>query len=157
MADRSGTPPGTLQYSECQPWAVVESFSVPLGVWRPPLHLRHCVELHWRRHCGHTPPVFECVPLGATRTKAFVLFAGRPAAERAADSWRFRRAGIFFFLKLAVWSNCGSISRWTHLFGSLNYLVFDKAAPILPITRTSLPRKPAYLIAMPRSMCSASW
>jgi hypothetical protein len=65
MADRSGTPPGTLQYSECRPWAVVESFSVPLGVWRPPLHLRHCVELHWRRHCGTLllcSNVFHSVP-----------------------------------------------------------------------------------------------
>jgi hypothetical protein len=74
----------------------------------------------------------ERVPVIAAGAEPVIFLAGRPAAERAADTWRFRFAGLFIFLKLAVWSNGASISRWTHLFGSLNSLVFGKAAPIPP-------------------------
>jgi hypothetical protein len=62
----------------------------------------------------------------------FVFLAGRPAAERATDARRLGLARLLIVLKLALWNNGGSISRWTHLSGSLNSLVFDKAAPIPP-------------------------
>ena len=70
------------------------------------------------------------IPRMTALTEPEVFLAGRPAAERAADARRLRRAGLLAFLNLAVWSNGGSIGRWTHLFGSLNSLVFGKAAPI---------------------------
>ena len=72
------------------------------------------------------------VPLVAARAEPPVFLAGRPAAERAADARGFRFAGLLTFLKLAVWSNGGSISCWTHLFGSLNSLFFGKAASVFP-------------------------
>jgi len=52
--------------------------------------------------------------------------------ERAADARRLRLARLLIVLKLALWNNGGSISRWTHLSGSLNSLFFGKAAPIPP-------------------------
>jgi hypothetical protein len=65
MADRSSTPPGTFQYSECRPRAVVESFSVPPGVWRPPLTFEALGRTPLSKTCGPTPPasnVFHSVP-----------------------------------------------------------------------------------------------
>jgi hypothetical protein len=73
----------------------------------------------------------ERVPIVSARAEPFIFFSGRPATERAADARGFGIAGFLVFLKLAVWSNGGSIGRWTHLFGSLNSIVFGKAAPIL--------------------------
>jgi hypothetical protein len=65
----------------------------------------------------------------AALAEPHVFFARRPAAERAADA---RSAGVLLVLNVAVWSNGGSIGRWTRLFGSLNSLVFGKSAPIPP-------------------------
>jgi hypothetical protein len=74
----------------------------------------------------------ERVPLVSAGAEPFVVFARRPAAERAADARRLRLARLLIVLKLALWNNGGSISRWTHLSGSLNSLFFGKAAPIPP-------------------------
>jgi hypothetical protein len=74
----------------------------------------------------------ERVPLVPAGAKPFVVLSGRPATERAADARGFGLAGFLVFLKLAVWSNSGSIGRWTHLSGLLNSLVFGEAAPIPP-------------------------
>ena len=67
----------------------------------------------------------ESVPLVSAVTKPFVFFAGRPAAQRAADAW-FRWFPVAF--NLTVRRNGGSITLWTHLFGSLKSLFFGKAA-----------------------------
>jgi hypothetical protein len=45
------------------------------------------------------------VPFMTTGTRPEVFLARRPPAERAADAWRLRRAGILFFLKLALWND----------------------------------------------------
>jgi len=71
----------------------------------------------------------ESVPLVSAVTKPFVFFAGRPAAQRAADAW-FRWFPVAF--NLTVRRNGGSITLWTHLFGSLKSLFFGKAASIPP-------------------------
>ena len=73
----------------------------------------------------------KCVPFVPACAEPVIYIAGRPAAERAADS-RTRWLVGLLFLKLAVWGNGGSISRWTHLLGSLNSLFFGKAASVLP-------------------------
>jgi hypothetical protein len=62
----------------------------------------------------------EGVPIVSACAEPFIFFSGRPATDRAADARGFGLAGFLIFLKLAVWSNGGSIGRWTHLFGSLN-------------------------------------
>jgi len=69
------------------------------------------------------------VPIVPTGTEPFVIFARRPATERTADAW-FRWFPVAF--NFTVGGNGGSISRWTHLIGSLNSLFFGKAAPIPP-------------------------
>jgi len=56
----------------------------------------------------------EGVPLVTTSAEPFVLFARRPAAQRAADARRFRLAGLPIFLKLAVWSDDRIVSYLTH-------------------------------------------
>jgi hypothetical protein len=73
----------------------------------------------------------ERVPRMTALTEPVIFLAGRPAAQRAADARRLRLAGLFLFLNLTVRHDGGSISCWTHLFGSLNSLFFGKAAPIL--------------------------
>src|ERR1700721_3020837 len=56
----------------------------------------------------------ECVPFVPAGTRPFVLFAGRPAAERALDTWRFRSAGRLLFFKLAVWNDDRIVCDRTH-------------------------------------------
>jgi hypothetical protein len=56
----------------------------------------------------------EGIPLIAAGAKPLVLFAGRPAAERAANTWRFRLAGLLFVQKLPVWNDDRIVSDWTH-------------------------------------------
>jgi hypothetical protein len=75
----------------------------------------------------HSPSV-ECVPRMTALAEPLVFFPGRPAAQRAADAGRFRWFPVA--VNLTVRRNAGSISRWTHLCGSLNSLFFGKAAPI---------------------------
>ena len=82
----------------------------------------------------------EGVPLVSARAEPFVLFAGRPGAERAADAW-FRWFPVAF--NLTVWRNGGSISLCTHAFDSRNSLFFGKAAPIPP--------DHTHLLILPRS------
>jgi len=53
----------------------------------------------------------ERVPLIAARAKPFVLFAGRPAAERAADAWGFRSVGLL----LMVWNYQRIVCDRTHV------------------------------------------
>ena len=78
---------------------------------------------------GAYAPRIERVPLVSAGAEPFVFFAGQPTTEWAADA-RAGWAVALLFLKLAVWSNRGSFSPWTHLFDSLNSLFFGKAAPI---------------------------
>jgi hypothetical protein len=68
------------------------------------------------------------IPFKAALADPFVFFARRPVAERAADAW----AGCVPVLLNVVVGRNGSISLWTHAFGSLNSLFFGKAAPIPP-------------------------
>jgi hypothetical protein len=42
------------------------------------------------------------VPFEPAGAEPFVLFAARPAAERAADARRFRLAGLLLLLKLTI-------------------------------------------------------
>jgi hypothetical protein len=56
----------------------------------------------------------KSVPLVAACAKPFVLFAGRPAAERAADARGFRFAGLLVLLKIAVWNDDRSVGEPTH-------------------------------------------
>jgi len=51
------------------------------------------------------------MPAGA---EPLVFFAGRPAAERAADARGFRSAGLLIFLKLAVWNNDRVVRHRSH-------------------------------------------
>src|SRR5205814_1785912 len=44
----------------------------------------------------------ECVPRMSALAEPLVLFAGRPAAQWAADARRFRRVGILLFFKFAI-------------------------------------------------------
>src|ERR1700746_178092 len=71
----------------------------------------------------------ECVPFVAADAEPFVFLPWRPAAKRAADA----EAGCGpVSLHVGVGRNGGSISRWSHLFGSLNSVFIGKAAPIPP-------------------------
>jgi hypothetical protein len=56
----------------------------------------------------------ERVPFVAAGTRPFVLFAGRPAAQRAADARRFGLAGLLIFLKLALWNYDRIVSDRIH-------------------------------------------
>ena|SRR5579864_3875205 len=52
--------------------------------------------------CGAHASGVERVPLVAAGAEPLVFFAGRPAAERAADARRLRSAGLLLFHKLAI-------------------------------------------------------
>jgi hypothetical protein len=91
------------------------------------LRFRPLVETRWADSSS-----VERIPLITALAEPLVLFSGRPAAEGAADARGFGLAGFLVFLTLVVWSNGGSIGRWTHLFGLLNSIVFGKAASVLP-------------------------
>ena len=56
-------------------------------------------------------PGIERVPLVAAGAKPFVFFAGRPAAQWAADAWG---AGVLFVLKVAVWNDDRIVRDRTH-------------------------------------------
>jgi hypothetical protein len=47
----------------------------------------------------------EGIPFETALAEPAILFARRPAAERAADARRFRRAGLLLFFKLAIQDN----------------------------------------------------
>jgi hypothetical protein len=105
------------------------SLRIPLGMRRPaPTReaLGRSPLVHARR--THASRV-ERIPLMAAATGPFVFLAWRPAAEGAPDA---RTGWLPVAFNLMVRRNGGSISRWTHLFGSLNSLFFGKAAPIPP-------------------------
>src|SRR5437899_943845 len=96
----------------------------------------------------------EGIPVMSACAEPLVIFARRPAAEWAADA----RAGcVPVSLHVVVGRNGWSISRWTHLFGSLNSLFLGKAAPIPPDHTHFFPTETTYLIAIPRSVYSSSW
>ena len=95
MADRSGIPPCTPQYSECRPRAVVESLSVPLRVWRPPLTCETLRRTPLAKTLRPDAARVERVPFATAGGEPFVLLAWRPAAQGAADTWWFRLAGFF--------------------------------------------------------------
>src|SRR5215469_1510019 len=61
---------------------------------------------------------FEGIPLIAARAKPFVLFAWRPAAERAADARRFRLDWLFIFLKLAFWNKNRIVRDRSHAYSN---------------------------------------
>jgi len=56
----------------------------------------------------------ESIPLIAAVAEPFVFLAGRPAAERAADAWRFRFAGFLLFFEVALWNNNRIVGNWIH-------------------------------------------
>jgi len=58
------------------------------------------VSVHWWRHAGTLSRV-EGVPIVAAGAEPFVLFAGRPAAERTSDAWAGWIVAILW-LKLAI-------------------------------------------------------
>jgi hypothetical protein len=53
----------------------------------------------------------EAVPLMPARAEPLVFLAGRPAAERAADTWG---AGVLLVLKLGVWNDDRIVRDRTH-------------------------------------------
>lgn len=53
----------------------------------------------------------ECIPLLPAGAEPLVIFARRPAAERAADA---RGAGVLFFLKPALWNDDWIVRDRTH-------------------------------------------
>jgi hypothetical protein len=68
--------------------------------WRPPLARE---ALRWSpllEAGGADPARIERVPLIAAPAEPFVVFAGRPAAERAADAWG---AGFLPILIPSLW------------------------------------------------------
>ena len=56
----------------------------------------------------------EGIPLVPAGAEPFVFFAGRPAAQRAADARRLRSAGLLIFLKLALWNYGRIVSDRIH-------------------------------------------
>jgi hypothetical protein len=47
----------------------------------------------------------EGVPFVSAGAEPAILFAGRPAAQRAADAWRFRSGGLLLFFNFAIKNN----------------------------------------------------
>ena len=76
---------------------------------REALGLSPLVQAGW----AHASRV-ERVPLVAALAEPAIFFAGRPAAERAADARRFRVAGLLIFLKLVIWHDDRVVRDRTH-------------------------------------------
>ena len=62
---------------------------------------------------GANAPGVECVPFVSAATRPSVFFAGRPAAERAADAWTGWVVPVFL-LKLAIWNDARIVCDRTH-------------------------------------------
>ena len=121
------------------------------------LHERHCVSAHWCRQAGHIPPVsnvFHSFPhvqnhlssLRGNQPQSGQRMRGGSEVPGFSSS-SSSRSGVIVGVSVM---RLMLLVQWI-LSSSPSVLLF------FPITRTSLPRRPAYLIAMPRSAYSSSW
>jgi len=56
----------------------------------------------------------ERVPSATAGAEPLVFFAGRPPAQRAADTRRLRLSRLLIVLKLSVWSNDRIVRNGSH-------------------------------------------